>query len=81
MNGHKDVLAEYCALKRSVTETEIRSVLEQYDFDYFILSAQSEQLMLYMDMSDTYEEVLVSYQDANKQKLAYKLYRTIRNPA
>lgn len=81
VNGHKDVLAEYCTLKHSVSETEICSILDQYDFDYFILSANSEQLLLYLDMSDAYEEVLVSYQDQNKQKIAYKLYRTIRNPA
>lgn len=81
VNGKKDVILEYSSLKKKISAEEIEKILAPYDFDYFIVDQFHPTLMLYMDMSEEYEEILAQKDDVLKNVTRYKLYKKVRHEA
>lgn len=81
VNGKKDVILEYSSLKKKISAEEIEKILAPYDFDYFIVDQFHPTLMLYMDMSEEYEEILPQKDDVLKNVTRYKLYKKVRPAA
>lgn len=81
VNGKKDVIREYSSLKKKISAEEIEKILAPYDFDYFIVDQFHPGLMLYMDMSEEYEEILAQKDDVLKDMTHYKLYKKVRPAA
>ena len=81
VNGKKDVILEYSSLKKKNSAEEIEKILAPYDFDYFLVDQFQPGLMLYMDMSDEYEEILAKKDDVLKNVSRYKLYKKVRPAA
>jgi hypothetical protein len=59
VNGVKDIISEYAFIQNYATQSDIKSFLEEYDFDYLYVPDTFASLQVYLEDSPDYECVVI----------------------